>query len=202
MPGIKVRDNEGFDSAIRRFKRVVEKSGILSEMRRREFHETPSMKRKRATAAAVKRFRKKVMRAVTDSGPSEMNQEKPEAIQNLFTLMDIVSTPDTVAHFDELYNKCEIRYGDLKKQLAESNKNSVQMKKLLKMSDLMLSTPQGREQIWELGKKNIATSTDPAMAAIREGLLKIGVVSLSSGGDELDLKVRMRILTSDIEFYS
>lgn len=62
MPGIKVRDNEGFDSAVRRFKRVVEKSGILSEMRRREFHETPSMKRKRATAAAVKRFRKKVMR--------------------------------------------------------------------------------------------------------------------------------------------
>jgi tryptophanyl-tRNA synthetase len=66
-----------------------------------------------------KSIRKKVMRAVTDSGPSEMNQEKPEAIQNLFTLLDIVSTPDTVAHFDELYNKCEIRYGDLKKQLAE-----------------------------------------------------------------------------------
>jgi len=66
-----------------------------------------------------KSIRKKVMRAVTDSGPTEMNQEKPEAIQNLFTLMDIVSTPDTVAHFDELYNKCEIRYGDLKKQLAE-----------------------------------------------------------------------------------
>jgi len=66
-----------------------------------------------------KSIRKKVMRAVTDSGPTEMNQEKPEAIQNLFTLLDIVSTPDTVAHFDELYNKCEIRYGDLKKQLAE-----------------------------------------------------------------------------------
>ena len=59
------------------------------------------------------------MRAVTDSGPTEMNQQKPEVIQNLFTLMDIVSTPDTVAHFDGLYNKCEIRYGDLKKQLAE-----------------------------------------------------------------------------------
>lgn len=62
MPGIKVRDNEGFDSAIRRFKRVVEKSGILSEMRRREFHETPSEKKKRALAAAIKRFRKKQMR--------------------------------------------------------------------------------------------------------------------------------------------
>ena len=68
MPGIKVRDNEGFDSAVRRFKRVVEKSGILSEMRRREFHETPSMKRKRALAAAVKRYRKKLNRDGMKSG--------------------------------------------------------------------------------------------------------------------------------------
>lgn len=66
-----------------------------------------------------KAIRKKVMRAVTDSGPVEMNQKKPEAIQNLFTLMEIVSTPNTVAHFDGLYNACEIRYGDMKKQLAE-----------------------------------------------------------------------------------
>jgi len=66
-----------------------------------------------------KDIRKKVMRAVTDSGPSEMNQQKPDAIQNLFTLMEIVSEPDAVRHFDDLYNKCEIRYGDLKKQLAE-----------------------------------------------------------------------------------
>ncbi|MBN1821936.1 MAG: tryptophan--tRNA ligase [Prolixibacteraceae bacterium] len=64
-------------------------------------------------------IRKKVMRAVTDSGPNEMNQEKPEAIQNLFTLMEIVSKPETAEHFNELYNKCEIRYGDMKKQLAE-----------------------------------------------------------------------------------
>lgn len=62
---------------------------------------------------------KKVMRAVTDSGPTEMNQEKPEAIQNLFTLMEVVSQPETVAFFDTEYNKCSIRYGDLKKQLAE-----------------------------------------------------------------------------------
>ncbi len=59
------------------------------------------------------------MRAVTDSGPVEMNQEKPEPIKNLFTLLEVVSSPEVVAHFDELYNKCEIRYGDLKKQLAE-----------------------------------------------------------------------------------
>ncbi|PIF05917.1 MAG: tryptophan--tRNA ligase [Draconibacterium sp.] len=66
-----------------------------------------------------KDIRKKVMRAVTDSGPTEMNQQKPEPIENLFTLMKIVSAPETNAHFEELYNNCTIRYGDMKKQLAE-----------------------------------------------------------------------------------
>lgn len=64
-------------------------------------------------------IRKKVMKAVSDSGPTEMNQPKPEPIQNLFDLMKIVSAPDTLQHFEDLYNKCEIRYGDFKKQLAE-----------------------------------------------------------------------------------
>jgi len=64
-------------------------------------------------------IRKKVMRAVTDSGPTAPNQEKPEAIQNLFQLMNVVSAQDTVDHFNELYNNCQIRYGDMKKQLAE-----------------------------------------------------------------------------------
>ncbi|MCL2511652.1 MAG: tryptophan--tRNA ligase [Bacteroidales bacterium] len=64
-------------------------------------------------------IRKKVMRAVTDSGPTAMNSEKPEAIQNLFTLMSVVSSSDTVAFFDDAYNNCNIRYGDMKKQLAE-----------------------------------------------------------------------------------
>lgn len=66
-----------------------------------------------------KTLRKKVMAAVTDQGPTEMNQVKPEPIENLFTIMKIVSTPDTVDYFNEKYNRCEIRYGDMKKQLAE-----------------------------------------------------------------------------------
>ncbi|MCF6240782.1 MAG: tryptophan--tRNA ligase [Bacteroidales bacterium] len=61
---------------------------------------------------------KKVMRAVTDSGPTQKNQEKPEPIQNLFTLMSIVSDKETYDFFNEKYNNCEIRYGDMKKQLA------------------------------------------------------------------------------------
>jgi tryptophanyl-tRNA synthetase len=70
-------------------------------------------------ADAPEVIRKKVMRAVTDSGPTEMNQKKPEPIQNLFTLMEVMSKPETVSFFDEEYNHCRIRYGDLKKQLAE-----------------------------------------------------------------------------------
>lgn len=64
-------------------------------------------------------IRKKVMRAVSDSGPTEKNQPKPEPIQNLFSLLRVVSTDDTFNYFEEQYNECTIRYGDLKKQLAE-----------------------------------------------------------------------------------
>ncbi|MEA3478986.1 MAG: tryptophan--tRNA ligase [Bacteroidota bacterium] len=64
-------------------------------------------------------IRKKIMRAVTDSGPDSMNQVKPEPIENLFNLMKAVSGEDTVSFFDDQYNTCKIRYGDMKKQLAE-----------------------------------------------------------------------------------
>lgn len=64
-------------------------------------------------------IRKKVMKAVTDSGPTESNSEKPEAIANLFAMLKIVSSADTYDYFNEKYNTCQVRYGDLKKQLAE-----------------------------------------------------------------------------------
>ena len=66
-----------------------------------------------------KEIKKKVMKAVTDSGPAEPNSQKPEVIQNLFTFLDIVSSRDVYDHFDAAWNDCSIRYGDLKKQLAE-----------------------------------------------------------------------------------
>jgi len=64
-------------------------------------------------------IRKKVMRAKTDSGPTEQNSAKPDYIENIFLLMKLVSTEETVKKFDEDYNKCTIRYGDMKKQLGE-----------------------------------------------------------------------------------
>ena len=82
-------------------------------------------------------IRKKVMRAVTDSGPTAENQEKPEVIQNLFDILKVVSTPDTYQHFNEAYAKAQIRYGDFKKQLAE---------------DIILATAPMRNRIYDLAK--------------------------------------------------
>lgn len=82
-------------------------------------------------------IRKKVMRAVTDSGPTEENQPKPTEIQNLFDLMQVVSSADTLTRFEDLYNKCQIRYGDFKKQLAE---------------DMIIATAPIRERIEDIAK--------------------------------------------------
>lgn len=64
-------------------------------------------------------LRKKVMRAVTDEGPQAPNSPMSEPIANLFSLLELTSTPDVVKHFRDAYADCSIRYGDLKKQLAE-----------------------------------------------------------------------------------
>ncbi|MBL4865089.1 MAG: 30S ribosomal protein S21 [Pseudomonadales bacterium] len=62
MPQVKVKENEPFDVALRRFKRSCEKAGVLAEVRRREHYEKPTQVRKRKMAAAVKRHAKKVSR--------------------------------------------------------------------------------------------------------------------------------------------
>ncbi len=62
MPHIRVKENEPFDVALRRFKRACEKAGVLTEVRRREYYEKPTTVRKRKAAAAVKRHLKKLSR--------------------------------------------------------------------------------------------------------------------------------------------
>ena len=111
-------------------------------------------------------IRKKVMKAVTDSGPTMPNQEKPEVIKNIFQLMHVVSAPETFSYFDEMYNTCQIRYGDMKKQLAE---------------DMILFTAPFREKIKEIsadeayvsraariGKKKAQESASKTVSEIRE----------------------------------
>ena len=95
-------------------------------------------------------IRKKIMRAVSDSGPTEMNQPKPQPIENLFNIMKVVSSADTVTYFEERYNKCEIRYGDMKKQLAE---------------DVIAFTTPLRELILEIGADDTYLSKVARMGA-------------------------------------
>ncbi len=64
-------------------------------------------------------IRKKIMRAKTDAGPQVPNEPKSQEIENIFALMRLVSKDDTVSFFENKYNDCSIRYGDMKKQLAE-----------------------------------------------------------------------------------
>ena len=64
-------------------------------------------------------LRKKIMKAKTDAGPTEHNSEMPDYIQNIFQLMHLVSKPETVETYRSMYNNCTIRYGNMKKQLAE-----------------------------------------------------------------------------------
>ena len=64
-------------------------------------------------------LRKKVMRAVTDEGPKTPNQPISEPVQNLLTLMELTSAPEIVQSYRDAYADCSIRYGDMKKQLAE-----------------------------------------------------------------------------------
>lgn len=80
-------------------------------------------------------IRQKVMRAVTDSGPTRNNQEMSEPVKNLFTLMNVVSESGTVEFFRNKYNNCEIRYGEMKQQLAD---------------DMILFTKPFREKILDI----------------------------------------------------
>lgn len=64
-------------------------------------------------------IRKKIMKARTDNGPTENNSVKPDYIENIFLLMKLVGSDETLEYFEEKFNDCSIRYGDMKKQLAE-----------------------------------------------------------------------------------
>jgi tryptophanyl-tRNA synthetase len=95
-------------------------------------------------------IRKKVMRAVTDSGPSEPGAPMSQGVENLFNLMKVLSSPDTQAFFLEKYNEGSIRYGDMKKQLAE---------------DIITFTAPLRERILELSANETYLSRVAKMGA-------------------------------------
>ncbi len=112
-----------------------------------------------------KSIRKKVMRAVTDNGPQAMNSPKPEVIQNLFTLMQIVSAKDTYDYFDSKWNDCTLRYGDMKKQLAE---DIVQTLAPIRERIIEISSDQeGLDRIARLGAEKARESARKTLNEVR-----------------------------------
>lgn len=111
-------------------------------------------------------IRKKVMRAVSDSGPTEPNQPMSEPIANLFTLLKVVSTPDTVEYFTDKYNACEIRYGDLKKQLAEDIIATVSP--IRERIEEIKSNDKYLHEVVMAGAERARASADETIRAVRE----------------------------------
>lgn len=111
-------------------------------------------------------IRKKVMKAKSDNGPTEMNQKKPEEIENLFALMRAVSATETVEYFDDLYNKCQIRYGDMKKQLAEDMVNFVEP---IRQRIIEINADEERLlRIINMGKEKAAASARRTIEEVRD----------------------------------
>ncbi|MDX9695551.1 MAG: tryptophan--tRNA ligase [Bacteroidales bacterium] len=111
-------------------------------------------------------IQKKVMRAVTDSGPTAKNQEMAEPIKNIFAILKVVSKPDTYTFFLEKYNNCEIRYGDLKKQLAEDiiNFTSPIREKIIEIS----SNDEYLRKVARMGAEKARVSASKTIKDVRE----------------------------------
>ena len=115
-----------------------------------------------------KSITKKVMRAVTDSGPTEPNSKKPEVIENLFTLMKLVSAPETVAFFEERWNDCSIRYGDMKKQLVADICATVAP--IRERIDAIYNDADYLHRVTEMGREKARASASATLALAREAV--------------------------------
>ncbi len=113
-------------------------------------------------------IRKKVMKAKTDSGPVEKNAPKPDYIENIFLLMGLVCEAETVQRFEEAYNNCTIRYGDLKKQLAEDMVNFIAP--IRNKVDAILQDQEGLKQIMQKGAEKANKSAGETMKLVREAI--------------------------------
>lgn len=113
-------------------------------------------------------IRKKVMKAKTDSGPAEKNMPKPDYIDNIYLLMNLVSSDDVIQQFEADYNNCTIRYGDFKKQLAEDMVNFISP--IRNKANAILQDEGKLKQIMEQGAEKANTSAKETMKLVREAI--------------------------------
>lgn len=117
-----------------------------------------------------KTLRKKVMRAVTDEGPKEPNSPVSQPVQNLFDLMELTSAPDVMQHFKNAYADCSIRYGDLKKQLAEDI-----LKITLPIRERILDIRNDDEYIGRVLRRGAEEARERAAKTLREAREVMGI---------------------------
>ena len=113
-------------------------------------------------------IRKKVMKAKTDSGPTEPGMAKPDYIENIFLLMKLVSEPAQVNMFLEDYDQCRIRYGDMKKQLAEDMVRFISP--IREKADSIRNDKAYLKAVMEKGAEKARKSARLTMALVREAI--------------------------------
>ena len=113
-------------------------------------------------------IRKKVMKAKTDNGPTERNSVKPDYIENIFGLMRLVSSVDVISKFDDDFNSCNIRYGDLKKQLGEDMVKFIEP--IRSKVDCLLNDEKKLKEIMEKGAEKARKSARETMQLVREAI--------------------------------
>jgi tryptophanyl-tRNA synthetase len=113
-------------------------------------------------------IRKKVMKAKTDSGPTEPNSPKPDYIENIFLLMKLVSEESTVKKFEDDYNGCNIRYGDMKKQLAEDMVKFVAP--IREKVNSIMGNEKYLKEVMEKGAEKARKSAKATMEAVRQAI--------------------------------
>jgi len=113
-------------------------------------------------------IRKKIMKMKTDAGPDAANAEMPEDIKAIFSLLALVGDSSTVTKFTEDYAKCSIRYGDLKKQLAEDMITFVSP--IRQRADDILSDTTYLQEIMKKGASKACESASSTMQLVREAM--------------------------------
>ena len=113
-------------------------------------------------------IRKKVMRAKTDTGPAEKNSSKPDYIENLFLLMKLVGDQSAVEKFESDYKNCTIRYGDMKKQLAEDMVKFIGP--IRQKAEAIRNDEKYLQQVMEKGAEKARKSAAATMVLVREAM--------------------------------
>jgi tryptophanyl-tRNA synthetase len=113
-------------------------------------------------------IRKKVMKAKTDAGPTTANSVKPDYIKNIFLLMKLVSSEEVINKFEEDYNNCSIRYGDMKKQLAEDMVKFITP--IREKAEAIKNDPSYLKDVMEKGAAKARKSAAATMELVREAM--------------------------------